>query len=288
MHRRPPRRCPSCSHPVPLSPSSSSLQCSNLPPNSNPATRGKYPVRFSCYLQRALLACSSYPVRPSCPDGHVSVAENGHHSAISGRGSPNVGMNAVSAQALRQNRNGSVGIEPSNTNPQGAQSSPQQSQGSAIPPQQSQQQRSAYPWSQRRLALPPPVTIAKPGVPPPTTPSPSPFPRYGHALPATATQTGELFLFGGLVRDTVRNDLYLFSTRDLSATLLQTAGEIPSPRVGHASALVGSVLIVWGGDTKTNSKAKPADKQDDGLYLLNLGAFAFAFDVRSLSSKVRL
>ena len=87
-----------------------------------------------------------------------------------------------------------------------------------------------------------------------------------------ATTSGELFLFGGLVRETVRNDLYLVSTRDLSATLLQTTGEIPSPRVGHASALVGSVLIVWGGDTKTSSKAKPGDKQDDGLYLLNLGA----------------
>lgn len=78
----------------------------------------------------------------------------------------------------------------------------------------------------------------------------------------------------------MRNDLYLFSTRDLSATLLQTAGEVPSPRVGHASALVGSVLIVWGGDTKTNSKAKPGDKQDDGLYLLNLGAFIQLFFVR--------
>lgn len=73
------------------------------------------------------------------------------------------------------------------------------------------------------------------------------------------------------MNNTVRNDLYLLSTRDLSATLLQTAGEIPSPRVGHASALVGSVLIVWGGDTKANTKAKPTDKQDDGLYLLNLG-----------------
>ncbi|KAI0654188.1 hypothetical protein C8Q70DRAFT_1142246 [Cubamyces menziesii] len=132
------------------------------------------------------------------------------------------------------------------------------------------QQRPAYPWSQRRLQLPPPVTIPKPGVAPPTSPSPSPFPRYGHALPVNATSSGELFLFGGLVRETVRNDLYLISVRDLSATLLQTTGEIPSPRVGHASALVGSVLIVWGGDTKTSSKSKPGDKQDDGLYLLNL------------------
>lgn len=67
-----------------------------------------------------------------------------------------------------------------------------------------------------------------------------------------------------------RNDLYSFSTRELSVTLLQTAGEVPSKRVGHASALVSSVLIVWGGDTKTESA--PDALLDDGLYLLNLGA----------------
>ncbi|KAF8140428.1 hypothetical protein EV363DRAFT_1579771 [Boletus edulis] len=101
-------------------------------------------------------------------------------------------------------------------------------------------------------------------------PPPPPFPRYGHALPATATANGELYLFGGLVREAARNDLYLFSTRDLSATLVQTAGEIPSPRIGHASAIVSSVLIVWGGDTKTDPMSDPTEKQDDGLYLLNL------------------
>ncbi|KII94183.1 hypothetical protein PLICRDRAFT_99563 [Plicaturopsis crispa FD-325 SS-3] len=149
----------------------------------------------------------------------------------------------------------------------------QQSQQAPAPaPAQTQSSsgRAAYPWSARRLLLPPPVTLPKPGVVPPTSPSPSPFPRYGHALPATATSNGDLFLFGGLVRETARNDLYLFSTRDLSATLIQTAGEMPSPRVGHACALVSSVLIVWGGDTKTDPKPKANDKQDDGLYLLNL------------------
>lgn len=206
------------------------------------------------------------------------------HSGLNGRGSPNVPMNGMPPQVQRerQGRNGSVNVDSLNGSPVGApqpaqqpsaqglsgQHQPQQQQPQQ---QQQQQQRPAYPWSQRRLQLPPPVTIPKPGVAPPTNPSPSPFPRYGHALPATATATGELFLFGGLVRETVRNDLYLLSTRDLSATLLQTAGEVPSPRVGHASALVGSVLIVWGGDTKTSGKVKPGDKQDDGLYLLNLG-----------------
>jgi len=71
------------------------------------------------------------------------------------------------------------------------------------------------------------------------------------------------------VHEVACNDLYVFSTRDNSAVLVQTGGEIPSPRVGHASALVSNVLIVWGGDTKTDPKLK--DKQDDGLYLLNLG-----------------
>ena len=101
---------------------------------------------------------------------------------------------------------------------------------------------------------------------PSTKPSPSPFPRYGHALPATATSAGELFLFGGLVQDSARNDLYVFSTRDLSATLLQTSGEVPGPRIGHAGAQISSVLIIWGGDTRENGKGK----QDESLYLLNL------------------
>jgi N-acetylneuraminic acid mutarotase len=110
--------------------------------------------------------------------------------------------------------------------------------------------------------------LNKPGVVPPTSPSPSPFPRYGHALPATTTANGELYIFGGLVKEAPRNDLYLFSAKELSATLLQTTGEVPSPRVGHASAVISNVLIVWGGDTTSDSSSR--DKHDDGLYLLNL------------------
>src|SRR6266849_2081111 len=67
---------------------------------------------------------------------------------------------------------------------------------------------------------------------PPSGPLPSPFSQYGHALPTSATSAGELFLFGGLV-DSACNDLYVFSMRDLSATLWQTSGEIPSPCVRH-------------------------------------------------------
>ncbi|KAG1749813.1 uncharacterized protein EDB91DRAFT_1327252 [Suillus paluster] len=176
---------------------------------------------------------------------------------------PNGPLNPAAALAQQQRQ------PPRGASPSLSQQPPQSQQQQPQGPQQPQQ-RPAYPWSARRLLLPPPISVPKPGQVAPNSPSPSPFPRYGHALPATATTSGELYLFGGLVRETARNDLYLFSTRDLSATLVQTGGEIPSPRVGHASAIVSSVLIVWGGDTKTDPLSDQSEKQDDGLYLLNL------------------
>lgn len=187
-------------------------------------------------------------------------------SSVSGSVGSNNGLGPNGTPPQQQLQNGPT--------PQAAPSQPQ-----APPPQA--QQRQSYPWAARRIVLPPPVVLNKPGVVPPTSPSPSPFPRYGHALPATSTASGHLYLFGGLVRESARNDLYLFSAQDYSATLLQTGGEIPSPRVGHASAIVSNVLIVWGGDTKTDPKARPTDKQDDGLYLLNLGGFPSATYSRS-------
>ncbi|KAK0208871.1 hypothetical protein DFS33DRAFT_1380357 [Desarmillaria ectypa] len=145
-----------------------------------------------------------------------------------------------------------------------------QSQQQQQPAPQQQQPRPSFPWSAKRLALAPPIVFNKPGIAPPTSLSPSPFPRYGHALPTTSTSNGDLYLFGGLVRETPKNDLYFFNTRDYVASLVQTEGDIPSPRVGHASAIISNVLIVWGGDTKTDVRARYSDRQDDGLYLFNL------------------
>ncbi|KAJ3768819.1 hypothetical protein FB446DRAFT_694490 [Lentinula raphanica] len=176
--------------------------------------------------------------------------------SVSGSAGSNGGSTSSPAQQRLQNPSGPV---PNQSQP--AQQQPSQAPRPSPP---------SYPWSARRLVLPPPVVLNKPGIVPPTNPSPPPFPRYGHALPATATNAGELYLFGGLVRESARNDLYLVHARELSATLLQTGGEVPSPRVGHASAIVSNVLIVWGGDTKTDPKTRQSDKQDDGLYLLNL------------------
>lgn len=152
----------------------------------------------------------------------------------------------------------------------------------SIQSQQQQQQpprhQPAFPWSARRLTLLPPSLLSKSSGGPPSTLSPSPFPRYGHALPANASVNGELYIFGGLVKESARNDVYLFSTRDNSATLLQTTGSIPSPRMGHASALVGDALIVWGGDTSPDPTSQ-LDKHDNGLYVLSLCAYQNIFIV---------
>ena len=103
--------------------------------------------------------------------------------------------------------------------------------------------------------------------------SPSPFPRFGHTLTATTTP-GEIFLFGGCVdglSSRPSNDLYVISTRDFSATLLQTSGEVPAPRRGHVAALTSTSLLICGGMGVNSHDVL----NYDSLYLLNLGTSDF-------------
>lgn len=103
-------------------------------------------------------------------------------------------------------------------------------------------------------------------------PSPSPFPRHCHALTATATTAGELFLFGGYIHDSASDDLYVISTRDLSARQLRARGEVPGPRIGHAAVLTSTILLIWGGKTNFSDQNALNQRQDDSLNFLNLGA----------------
>jgi len=64
------------------------------------------------------------------------------------------------------------------------------------------------------------------------------------------------------------SDLYVFSTRDFSATLLQTSGEVPTPRFAHSAAIIGTTLLICGGIPNLNDKY---GLNHDSLYLLNLG-----------------
>ena len=119
---------------------------------------------------------------------------------------------------------------------------------------------------------------------PQSGPEPSPFPRNRHTLTATTTAAaGELFLFGGYVHSRASSDLYVFSTRDFSATLLQTNGEVPMQRYGHGAALTGTTLLICGG--KTDSSDPNLDMQShDSLYLLNLGTSDLPIFVKSDTS----
>jgi hypothetical protein len=80
-----------------------------------------------------------------------------------------------------------------------------------------------------------------------------------------------LFLFGGYVHGSPSNDLYVFSTRDFSTTLLHTSGKVPSPRIAHGAALTGTNLLIWGGMTNFGDQKMLNQRQDDSLYFLNLG-----------------
>lgn len=116
-----------------------------------------------------------------------------------------------------------------------------------------------YPWSTRPLKLYAPQTS------PPTAPQ-SPFPRYGLSVPSFPSHSGHMLIFGGLVHESVRNDLWSMDVRDCTTMVVKTKGDAPMPRVGHASAIADRIMIVWGGDTKV----KPDDAQDEGLYILDL------------------
>jgi hypothetical protein len=120
------------------------------------------------------------------------------------------------------------------------------------------------PFFSRKKQQPGPVCTWSAHVPQ-TGASPSPFPRQNHTLTATATAAGEFFLFGGWVYGGASSDLYVFSTRDFSTTLLQTSGEVPAPRFGHGAALIGTTLLICGGYSGRNTL------NHDSVYLLNLG-----------------
>ncbi|KAI0283615.1 hypothetical protein BGY98DRAFT_682872 [Russula aff. rugulosa BPL654] len=128
-------------------------------------------------------------------------------------------------------------------------------------PQEKRQSQPVCPWSAH----------APPG---PFEQLPSPFHRESHALSTSATAAGELFLFlfGGYVHgsDSPSNDLYMFSTRDFSTTLLQTSGDVPNPRYGHCAVLTSTILFIWGGTTNFRDRIVQNQALDDSLYTLNL------------------
>jgi hypothetical protein len=89
-----------------------------------------------------------------------------------------------------------------------------------------------------------------------------------------------MLIFGGLVHESVRNDLWSMDVRDCTTMTVKTKGDAPMPRVGHAAAIADRIMIVWGGDTKV----RPEDAQDEGLYILDLSKLPrFIHDLKLMS-----
>ncbi|KAF8715206.1 kinase-like protein, partial [Rhizoctonia solani] len=107
-----------------------------------------------------------------------------------------------------------------------------------------------------------------------------PLPRRLHSSSKVVSSEGKFFIFGGEVNNKLKNDTWaIMLSKNLgrgviadtslapvkvTASLVATTGKAPSPRCWHASALVDKWLIVWGGSTSTNLKAK-----DCRTYLLD-------------------
>jgi Galactose oxidase, central domain len=137
-----------------------------------------------------------------------------------------------------------------------------QSQSHSQSPQEKRRSQHVGPWSAH---APPPGKL------------PSPFLRNAYALSTSTTPTGELFLFGGYVHTSryPSNELYMFSTQDFSTSLLQTSGDVPSPRFGHRTVLTSNTLLIWGGRTDFSDQNARFQSNDDSFYLLNLGTSNF-------------
>ena len=145
-----------------------------------------------------------------------------------------------------------------------------QSQSHLKSPQKKQQPEPVCPWTTHAV---------------PFGKSPSPYLRDAHSLSTSATTVSDLFLFGGYIYSSKSpsNDLYVISTRDFSANLLQTSGDVPSPRYAHRAVLTGTSLLIWGGNTIFGNENAQNQSYDDSFYLLNLGT-SDVFDVKTVSS----
>ncbi|OWZ44579.1 hypothetical protein C351_02711 [Cryptococcus neoformans c8] len=202
------------------------------------------------------LGYRSNPQSPT-PSANGSAAPGGYG------GSPHLGMSPppihsaapASVQASAQPHQGHFQHQaPHSNHPQGQ--SQELGQGQVQSRPHPAPNPLSYPWQIRPLRL----YSSGQNIPA------SPFPRYGLSVPCFPSHSGHMLVFGGLVNEKVRNDLWSIDIRDLSVMYVKTKGDAPPPRVGHASVIMDRIMVVWGGDTKVDV----TDEQDEGLYILDL------------------
>lgn len=112
----------------------------------------------------------------------------------------------------------------------------------------------------------------------------SPFPRFSHATSSTTSDTGAIYLMGGLGGKNVFGDMWIIEpvkhesqlslpspkhTNDnypYIASPIENFDRMPAPRIGHACVLIGNAFIIFAGDTVTNS----TQVLDNKLYFFNI------------------
>lgn len=73
----------------------------------------------------------------------------------------------------------------------------------------------------------------------------APAPRWGHTLSPVGNR---LYMFGGALSPTIcTNDLFLFETGTTLWRELRMKGDCPARRTGHAAAVVGTKVYIFGG-----------------------------------------
>ncbi|CAE6429530.1 unnamed protein product [Rhizoctonia solani] len=112
-----------------------------------------------------------------------------------------------------------------------------------------------------------------------------PLIRAYHSSSVVSSPSGAIYIFGGETGSGLRNDIWAIRVSGdsdlplgperkprhmkVTASLVETTGEKPSPRSGHNSALAGGLLVVWGGVTSiVDGKSAPPD--DNSVYTLNM------------------
>ncbi|CUA75342.1 Tip elongation aberrant protein 1 [Rhizoctonia solani] len=109
-----------------------------------------------------------------------------------------------------------------------------------------------------------------------------PLPRFSHSS-TISSSLGEIYIFGGIVDGKPTNGTWTVRISEaldllpeqggntmgvkMTAGLVETTGDAPSPRGLHQSVLNGYRLVVWGGIPSHNRSSGPP--KDNSVYVLN-------------------
>ncbi|KAI7870788.1 hypothetical protein BDF14DRAFT_1769756 [Spinellus fusiger] len=106
-------------------------------------------------------------------------------------------------------------------------------------------EKTIFPWTQRKLGG-----------------TSNTLPRYGHA--ATALASDHVAIFGGIHQGSTKKDLVFIDTNNLSASCVNTFGDVPNSRSYPILVTIGSFILMYGGEPTGTD-----DRWDPNFYIFN-------------------